>query len=122
MGDPRDKRPRAPKVFRPSGKQPAAPQVPEFKDLRPTWSVAIIDRGGPYGWRQGNGLHEGRLGEILGKLRNFVSMTWGDILYRSGKQNHAVRIGDLCREALDRLVERHLDDIDALVLPPTRRT
>jgi hypothetical protein len=63
----------------------------------------------PFGWHKLSGPE---LLEIREKLKNFESMTLGEILRRN---NHMVEVGILCKEAIDRLRELRLDDIDQLL-------
>jgi hypothetical protein len=50
--------------------------------------------------------------EIVPKLQNFESMTWGEILNR---QNHEIDISEICPEARKRLSALNLDDYDKLI-------
>ena len=63
----------------------------------------------PFGWHTIDGV---LLEEIRTKLRNFESMTWGEIL---GRNNHLVDCSSLCKEARDRLEALALDDWEQLL-------
>jgi hypothetical protein len=68
-----------------------------------------VDLGGPWCWRtiDGDGLVE-----VLGKLKSFESMTWEEIDGPTG--SHGVEVGKLSRDAQERLVRIHQDDVDQL--------
>ena len=52
---------------------------------------------------------------IREKLSNFETMTWGNIVVESKKQNHTVSIGQLSPLAKKRLKDLKLDDMDGLL-------
>jgi hypothetical protein len=64
----------------------------------------------PFGWHQIDGP---TLLGIREKLRSFETMTLSAIL---GPNHHLVPVESLCKEARERLVELHLDDIELLSL------
>ena len=92
-------------------KTPKAKPPTSFFDERPSWRVGLLEMAGPYGWEK---LAPEKALEIRQKLSYFESMTWGEILDRSAKQNHRVRIGRLEKTAQDRLEEIHQGDVDEL--------
>lgn len=62
----------------------------------------------PFGWH----LIDGKLLlEIRDKLRNFESMTWGEIM---GRESHLVPTKSLCKKAIERLAELNLDELEEL--------
>jgi len=66
----------------------------------------------PFGWHE---ISKEKLGEIRTKLAGFENSTWNDLLIGSKKHNHSIPIGKLEKEARDRLVLLHLDDIDEVI-------
>ena len=53
-----------------------------------------------------------KLREVRGKLSNFETMTWNEIL---GSRNHFAARDRLCSEARERLETLRMDDIDELL-------
>ena len=108
-----------------SKKKPKAKPLPTGKSLRlgmadpegtnhqtPVWSIAVFDHAGP--WGRAKCETEGHLwDEIFPKLRDYESMTWGEI-YRNKKRDHSVPVGGISKEAQERLVQLRLDDVDEL--------
>jgi hypothetical protein len=66
----------------------------------------------PFGWHE---LTKEKLSEIRTKLAGFENSTWNDILVGSNKQNHRILVEKLDKEAKDRLIQLHLDDIDDVI-------
>ena len=62
----------------------------------------------PFGWHRIDGAI---LLEIREKLRNFESMTWGQIM---GPQSHMVSTMSLCKNARERLAQLKLDELEEL--------
>lgn len=94
-------------------KQPKAAYNPtSYNHLRPSWRISKIEMLGPYGWRN---IDPETLIYIHGKLANFESMTWNDILIKNKKNNHSIEIENLSPTAKARLAEIQLEDIDELV-------
>jgi len=83
------------------------------KDQFPAWQFSLLDQEGEWGW-QNLTLEKWQI--ILEKLKNFESMTWGQI--ESGDQNyssHEVMLKDCPNKAvLKRLEQLQLDDINSL--------
>jgi hypothetical protein len=77
--------------------------------LRPAWRIGSMEMCDPFGWHQVDGT---LLLGIREKLRNFETMTLGQIL---GRNHHMVSVGSLCRDARDRLEALHLDDVEELL-------
>jgi hypothetical protein len=75
-------------------------------DMQPVWVFAAIDDGGPWGRSI---LTEGHAwDDILPKIKNFESMTWGQI-EQDRKRNHSVPISSLCKDAQKRISVIRLD-------------
>lgn len=72
----------------------------------------MIEMCDPYGWHE---IDKSTLQRIQERISAFESMTWGEILVRDGKENHAIPVCDLNCDARNRLVELKQDDIDELV-------
>ena len=53
---------------------------------------------------------------IREKLTSFETMIWREILLDAKKQNHNVSVGDLVKEAQDRLFEIFSEQLDGVVL------
>ena len=107
--------PKKPKVRKePSPrKQPKTASNPtSYNHLRPSWRISKIEMMGPYGWET---IDAETLRYIHGKLSNFESMTWNDILVKNKNNNHSVEIDKLSSQAKNRLTEIQLEDIDELV-------
>lgn len=76
--------------------------------MNPAWAFGIIDFDGPWCCKR---MEQRTLLEVVERLRHFESMTWGEI---EGRQNHAIEVSSLVREARNRLVEIGQDDVDEL--------
>ena len=70
----------------------------------------MLDFNGPWGWLKIQ--LKDTLVEIVEKLKNFESMTWGEI-DRSNK-SHPIPSNKISREAQKRLIENELDDLENL--------
>ena len=70
------------------------------------WRFSIMDRGGPFSFE---GVKAKVWKRILEKLRQWDSMTWGEI---EGPENHAISVEQLSPQARNRLMEINQDDID----------
>ena len=84
--------------------------VTNFLTLRPSWQISRIDQEGPWGWNN-IGADEFE-NEVIPKIKNFESNTWGQIL---GDKSHEVSVNDISRDAYKRLVQLNLEDIESLV-------
>lgn len=83
-----------------------------YNQLTPVWSIGIFDGDGP--WGKGKIEIPSHLwDDIFEKLRNYESMTWGNIL-ADKERNHSVPVSQLIKEAQSRLKDRKLDDVDEL--------
>ena len=93
----------------------------------PVWRFSIVDREGPWGWRNRAG--PDWWNEILPKLQSFESMTWAEIIRAAGgrtrgNNSHFVLVEELTRRARDRLAEigqEDLSDLFSLRLTATTR-
>ena len=80
--------------------------------LTPVLSIAIFDVDGPWGRDQIE--QSGALwSDVFPKLKNYESMTWGDIL-RDKHRNHAVPVDQLIKSARERLLGIKQNDVDEL--------
>src|SRR5882762_298486 len=95
----------------PPEKAPRIGTDPESTNgLTPVWSIAKFDHEGP--WGQGCCENNGGVWvELFPKLRDYESMTWGEI-YKDRKRNHSVPVYGLIKEAKERLEELNLDDVE----------
>lgn len=87
-----------------------SPGFDTAENNNPVWQVRNIELGGPFGWQVLT--RDLFLDNVLPKIKNLESMTWGEILCRN---NHEVRVADLDKEAQKRLQTLKLDDVDQLV-------
>lgn len=71
-----------------------------------------MDMEGPFGW--GN-LSRSIANDVLSKLRDFESMTWGEILVKGSDRNHYVQVAVLSKTAQKRLRDIKQDDVDEVV-------
>lgn len=73
------------------------------------WKTTIADLDGEWGWNK----IEIKLlfREIIPKLQNYETMTWGEI---EGKDSHFIGVGKCSKEARKRLEELELDDLEEL--------
>lgn len=94
-------------------KEPKAPASQNWDQSYPSWRIRKLEMLHPqFGWRV---IDSSKLEDIRKKLGNFESMTWGEILVKSKKQNHSVQVSALCKEARDHLRDIGQVDIDELV-------
>ncbi|QWR76740.1 hypothetical protein [Candidatus Magnetomonas plexicatena] len=103
---------------KPSGKKKPnsdpANSPASIKQKMPVWRIGMIDFEGNWGWGKLNSMYD--IKTILCKLKDFETMTWGEIekkITRKGTPaNHLISVDKICREARDRLREIKLDDYD----------
>jgi hypothetical protein len=81
-------------------------------DMRPSWRIGAIEMCDPFGW---NTIDEKTVSYIRDKLKNFETMIWKQILLDASKQNHPVKVSDICKEARDRLEEIGEEDQQELI-------
>ncbi len=93
-----------------SRKAPTSLPIVSTQNRRLVWKMAEIDDDSPWGWNQIT--CPDFLRNIWDKLRNFETMTWGEIL---GRHHHAIAINDLIEPAQNRLVQLGHDDQEELV-------
>ncbi|MGL4393319.1 MAG: hypothetical protein ACRCSK_07810 [Fusobacteriaceae bacterium] len=88
-----------------------------YLSLKPTWNFSRIDRESKWCLSKCGSLFD----EIIEKLMNFESMTWGEIKSKK-KNNHMVEVSKLIKDARDRAEKLLLDDeIFSLRLDSTLR-
>ena len=91
----------------PAGREPRA-RVESAQGMNPSWAFSIIDFDGPWCCTR---MDQETLLEVVQRLRNLESMTWGEI---EGRHHHAVEVSSLAPEAQRRLADLQLDDVDEL--------
>ncbi len=79
-------------------------------DEKPAWRIGTLDLVGQWGWQEIE--KEFFFNKILPKIKNFETMLWNDIL---GRNNHAVLVSQISREAQVRLEDLKLDDNESLI-------
>jgi hypothetical protein len=79
-------------------------------NVKPSWRFGMLDLKGPWGWEKID--KKDVLTEIIEKLKNFETMTWGEI-ERTNK-SHLIPCNNIVRQAKDRLIELELDDLDGI--------
>lgn len=107
-------------IIIPSGKKyPAIDpnNAPEsIKHKKPVWRMGLIDFEGYWGW--GNVNNVAAIKSIQDKLKNFESMTWGEIesklIKKGSPQNHFMPVNKIDKKARERLKELHLGDQESL--------
>lgn len=72
--------------------------------LFPSWGFAACDLEGPWGFCKER-LEQEFWMTIFPKLREFETMTWGEILLKGKKQNHSIEVEALNKVARDRLTQ-----------------
>lgn len=74
----------------------------------------------PFGWHRVDGQV---LRYIRERLAQFETMTWAEILVRSKKQNHSIKVSDICSAAQKRLdaLRLLLEDVVSLRLSARER-
>lgn len=70
------------------------------------WRLSDIDFEGPFGWDKAEVRQI--LSEIVPKLHDYESMTWGEMDGASG--SHSVSVGQICEDAKERLVRIGRDE------------
>lgn len=110
-GGRKEKRPLSPLAAAPE-KQPHTSEGIDFRTLRPVWRVGRLEMVDPYGWHV---LDAAGVARVRERLKNFEAMTWMEILVAGRKQNHKIKVEDLCADAQARLQELELDQIPELI-------
>lgn len=95
-----------------STKEPSALFGTDPMRLTPAWRVSLMEMVTPFGWHE---IGPEKLREVQGKLKDFESMTWHEILTTSRHRNHPISVDQLCKEARDRLEAIGQNDIEELV-------
>jgi len=95
---------------------PKLAKTPKHKNLSSndlnniSWRFSKVDRDGK--WKCSlSKLNEQKTKEIIRKLKDFDSMTWGDL---KGKRRHSIPATAICKEAKKRLQDIEKDDINEL--------
>lgn len=83
-------------------------EPPNVRGMTPLWSFRILDIRGPWCWGELGG---DSLRSVLQRLKEFETMTWGEI---EGRDHHFVDVPGCCKKTRDRLVELRHDDADSL--------
>lgn len=106
-----------------AGKQPVAVSVPPqgkharslvpipAQDDFPAWQFRHLDGQGEWCWTK---LTSVDIPVVLSRLREYETMTWGEIFNNDATGTHEVPIGQLCRDAQKRLTDLKLDDLDVI--------
>lgn len=108
------KKKRISKEFEPPQKSPRISQknsdaLENFRTLNPSWQLKSLDLDHDlWGWKKIK-----KFSDILEKLKNYETMTWGEILSNK-KYNHNVLKDQLDKRAQKRLEDLKLDDISEL--------
>ena len=93
-----------------SRKKPTSLPIVSTQDKKLVWKVARIDDNSRWGWDQIT--CPDFLRNIWEKMRNFETMTWGEIL---GRHHHAIAVNDIIKPAQNRLEQLGHDDQAELV-------
>ena len=93
-----------------SRKKPTSLPIVSTQDKKLVWKVARIDDNSRWGWDQIT--CPDFLRNIWEKMRNFETMTWGEIL---GRHHHAIAVNDIIKPAQNRLAQLGHDDQAELV-------
>ncbi len=93
-----------------SRKSATSVPIVSTQNRRLVWKVARIDDNGRWGWDQIT--CPDFLRNIWEKMRNFETMTWGEIL---GRNHHAIPVNDIIKPAQNRLAQLGHDDQAELV-------
>jgi hypothetical protein len=80
-----------------------------FQDF-PHWRFGKIDFDGFVGW--GRISSKDIIKKVLSQLKNYESMKWSEILTKP--HCHSIKKSVICKEAIGRLKEIYMDDIDDL--------
>ena len=80
--------------------------------MTPCWRVGLVQLAEPWGW---HGLNGNEFRELHGRLAEFESKTWKQILVDEAYRNHEVEQWQVCKEAQDRLRVLQLDDVERLL-------
>ena len=91
-------------------KKPASPPIVSTQNKKLVWKVARIDDNSPWGWNQIT--CPDFLRKIWDKMRDFGTITWGEIL---GRHHHAIAVNDIIKPAQNRLEQLGHDDQAKLV-------
>lgn len=93
-----------------SRKRATSSSITSTQNRRLVWKVTGIDDNSQWGWNQIT--CPDFLRNIWDKMRNFETMTWGEIL---GRHHHAIAVNDIIEPAQNRLEQLGHDDQAELV-------
>lgn len=93
-----------------SRKKATSSAITPTQNRRLVWKVTRIDDNSPWGWNQIT--CPDFLRNIWEKMRNFETMTWGEIL---GRHHHAIAVNDIIEPAQNQLEQLGHDDQAELV-------
>lgn len=106
------KKPKATAIDPTQVKSARAHHNPEdANQMRPAWSIRFFDVNGEWGRDKVGPEH--LWDDLFEKLRNYETMTWGEIL-KDKTHNHDVSVEQLTKTAQDRLKAIKQDDVDAV--------
>ena len=91
-------------------KKPTSLPIVSTQNRKLVWKVTGIDDNSRWGWNQIT--CPDFLRNIWDKMRNFETMTWGEIL---GRHHHAIAVNDIIKPAQNRLEQLGHDDQAELV-------
>lgn len=80
------------------------------RSKNPVWSIAKLDREGPWGWSRV--ICQFFWSDIWPKMRDFESMEWEQIVANG---SHEVSVDGICKDAKKQLERLKLDDVERLV-------
>jgi hypothetical protein len=108
--------PKRPKVARtlvptPGEKRPRRTLAVGHGADQVAWRFGFIDHGGRWDWTS---MDTAKSKEIMGKMGEWEKKTWNEIFSADRANQHDVEVGDLIKDAQDRLTDLKLDDFDSL--------
>lgn len=71
-------------------------EADSFYHLKPTWRLSNLRLPKPFGWGD---IDRDDMVQVIQRLQNLESMTWGAILIDGKKQNHHCNTSDICKDA-----------------------
>ena len=109
MGRRRSNKQPSRKVAVDTSKRPHIARSPDFLSKQPRWGFGHVDMVSHFGWVNLNGP---AAESIVGRLKQWESMSWKEIL---GKSSHFIDVPRCSKEARDRLRHLQLEDVDRLL-------
>ncbi len=83
-----------------------------FYRLKPTWRLSNLRLSKPFGWSD---IDRQDMVQVIERLKNLESMTWGDILDTGRKHNHPCDTSDICKDAQECLDDDWQGGLDEVV-------